>query len=141
MSSNLSSSLSLTVESSCDDVLKHQPPADQQQDPLQRNDKQQQVDMRVLRRVLMGLYLGGALEFYDFSIFSGLSGPITANFFPSAAIGASLSEIFFWSLFAIGFATRPLGAILFGHIADRYSRRTCLISSILTMAVPTVRAS
>ena len=135
MTSNLSSSLSLTLQSSTDHDVPKLPTADQDM----TQEKPEQVDIRVLRRVLLGLYIGGALEYYDFSIFSGLNGPITTNFFPSAAIGASLSDIFFWALFAIGFATRPLGAVLFGHIADRYSRRTCLISSILTMAVPTVR--
>ena len=44
----------------------------------------------------------------------------------------------FWGVFAIGFITRPLGAILFGHIADATSRRLGLILSITVMAVPTV---
>ena len=44
----------------------------------------------------------------------------------------------FWGVFAVGFITRPVGAILFGHIADATSRKLGLVLSIMVMAVPTV---
>jgi MHS family proline/betaine transporter-like MFS transporter len=43
----------------------------------------------------------------------------------------------FWGVFAIGFITRPLGAIIFGHVADVRSKQTALVSSIFTMAIAT----
>ena len=44
----------------------------------------------------------------------------------------------FWGVFAVGFITRPVGAILFGHIADATSRKLGLVLSIMVMAVPMV---
>ncbi len=34
-------------------------------------------------------------------------------------------------LFAFGFIVRPLGGMLFGHLADHYGRRTALTLSVL----------
>ena len=42
-----------------------------------------------------------------------------------------------YGIFAAGFVTRPLGALLFGWIGDRYSRKTALLASIYLMSVPT----
>ena len=50
-----------------------------------------------------------------------------------------LQSLYYWSVFAVGFVTRPLGAVMFGHIADTSSRRLALLLSIVTMAAPTVR--
>lgn len=45
--------------------------------------------------------------------------------------------ISFYGIFAAGFATRPLGALIFGWISDRYSRKTALMLSIVLMSIPT----
>ena len=50
----------------------------------------------------------------------------------------TIQSISYWGVFAAGFTTRPIGAVIFGHIADTTSRKTALIASILTMALPTV---
>jgi MFS transporter, MHS family, proline/betaine transporter len=38
----------------------------------------------------------------------------------------------------VGFAARPVGGIVFGHVGDRRGRRTALIASILVMAGATL---
>jgi MFS transporter, MHS family, proline/betaine transporter len=40
-------------------------------------------------------------------------------------------------VFAIGFLARPLGGLVFGHVGDKMGRRTAVISSVVSMAVPT----
>jgi hypothetical protein len=46
-------------------------------------------------RVLVGVGIGTILEWYDFSLYSGLSGTITANFFPSYG-NATATALAFW---------------------------------------------
>jgi len=49
-----------------------------------------------------------------------------------------LQTLYFWAIYAGGFITRPIGALLFGHVADDRSRKLSLLLSIALMAVPTV---
>jgi MFS family permease len=42
-------------------------------------------------------------------------------------------------LAAVGFISRPVGALLFGHMGDTRGRGLCLLISVILMGVPTVR--
>src|SRR6185503_12269018 len=57
------------------------------------------------------------------------------QFFP--AHDPTVSLIASFGVFAIGFLARPLGGLVFGHVGDRMGRRTAVISSVVSMAVPT----
>src|SRR5919199_1461085 len=48
----------------------------------------------------------------------------------------SMGKIAF-ATFAVGFAARPLGGIVFGHYGDRVGRKAMLIFSLLVMGVAT----
>jgi MHS family proline/betaine transporter-like MFS transporter len=79
---------------------------------------------------------GNALEFYDFAIFASLTPVISQLFFPSGnALAAILSTL---ALYAVGFVMRPVGAIMFGRLADRHGRRLPLAIAVLIMGVTTV---
>jgi MHS family proline/betaine transporter-like MFS transporter len=79
--------------------------------------------------------VGNLLEWYDFGIY-GLFAPILAHlFFPAHDRVASL--IGAYAGFAIGFAVRPLGGIVFGHLGDRLGRRVVLVSSVVMMGLAT----
>ena len=41
------------------------------------------------------------------------------------------------STYAVGFAARPLGGIVFGHYGDKFGRKTMLVLSLLIMGVAT----
>ena len=56
---------------------------------------------------------------------------ITAAFFPPGDPAAQ--ALAFWGLTAIGFVSRPIGALLFGHVGDTRGRRASLLWSILLM--------
>ncbi len=79
--------------------------------------------------------IGNVLEWYDFGLYGYLAPVIGALFFPSTNPVASL--IGAYGGFAIGFAVRPLGGAVFGHLGDRVGRQPVLILSVVMMGVAT----
>lgn len=89
-----------------------------------------------VRRGLLGLGLGNALEWYDWMVFGLLSAFIGPNFFPDKdPLSATLNTL---AIFAVGFAFRPLGGVFLGIFADRIGRRRVMLTSILLMASTTL---
>jgi MFS family permease len=83
-------------------------------------------------RVILLASLGGALEFYDFVIYSQFAQYIGRAFFPND--DPLISLVVSFSVFAVGYFARPLGGIFFSHIGDRIGRRRVLIITILLMS-------
>ena len=84
-----------------------------------------------MARVVTASSAGTAFEWYDFFIFGSLTPIISKVFFagldPTAALVAALA------LFAVGFAFRPLGAILFGAMGDRIGRKATFLATVSLM--------
>jgi MHS family proline/betaine transporter-like MFS transporter len=79
--------------------------------------------------------LGNIMEWYDFGLFIYLA-PIFAHlFFPTEDKQVALLAVY--SVFALGFISRPLGAIILGHFGDRIGRVKTLRASILLISIPT----
>jgi MFS transporter, MHS family, shikimate and dehydroshikimate transport protein len=80
--------------------------------------------------------IGTTIEWYDFFLF-GVVTPIVLNklFFPNfdPIVGTMLA----YTTFFVGFLSRPIGGIIFGHYGDRIGRKTVLILTILIMGVAT----
>ena len=72
------------------------------------------------------------IESYDLLLYGYFATVFAQLFFPRSDPTAALLNTF--AIFAVGFAARPLGGIVFGHIGDRLGRRTALVASILVMA-------
>ena len=87
-------------------------------------------------RVLILSSLGGALEFYDFVVFSTFAQYIGTAFFPRANPLTQLLQTFV--VFAVGYVARPLGGIVFSHFGDKYGRRKVFITAMLMMSTATV---
>lgn len=85
-----------------------------------------------LRRTIVTVAAGNLLEWYDFGIYGYFALVLSKQFFPG---GAALLLTF--ATFGVGFLARPLGAVVFGHIGDRYGRRRALLLSVFGMAVVT----
>jgi MFS family permease len=87
-------------------------------------------------RVIILSSLGGALEFYDFVIYSMFAQYIGAAFFPASDPLNSLMLSF--TVFAVGYIARPFGGVVFSHFGDKYGRRPVFIIAMLTMSLATV---
>lgn len=88
-----------------------------------------------MRKTVLAGAVGNVLEWYDFALFGYFAPVLSLLFFPSS--DPSLSLIATFSVFAVGFLARPLGALLFGYWGDTRGRREALAWSILLMALPT----
>lgn len=80
--------------------------------------------------------LGAGLEFFDFTIYALFAHYISINFFPNSNHQIALLETF--ATFALGYVTRPLGGIFFGHIGDKYGRKYAFSISVFVMAIATL---
>lgn len=87
------------------------------------------------RKRSFSLYIGNTLEFYDYSIYGFLIPYIAPLFFPGKSYVASL--VAGYGVFALGIYARIVGAMVFGHIGDRYSRRKAIFLSISVMSLST----
>ncbi|HEV2079290.1 MAG TPA: MFS transporter [Allosphingosinicella sp.] len=81
--------------------------------------------------------VGTVFEWYDFFIWGTLtaSGILQRSFFPPG--DEMLATLLAWATFAVGFAFRPLGAILFGYLGDRMGRKYTFLVTITLMGVAT----
>ncbi|WP_208434019.1 MFS family transporter [Bartonella taylorii] len=75
---------------------------------------------------------GNLVEWYDFYVYSFTSIYFASQFFPSDndAVTPLLKTA---GIFFIGFLMRPIGAWLFGYIADRYGRKRSMLTSVFMM--------
>lgn len=84
--------------------------------------------------ILSGL-IGNILEIYDISIYGFFASYFAKNFFGNIHNSVALTQTFL--IFFAGFLARPVGALIFGKIGDKYGRKPALSSSILIMAFAT----
>jgi metabolite-proton symporter len=89
-----------------------------------------------LVRAVIASTVGTAIEWYDFFLYSTVTGLVFARlFFPRSDPLVGTLEAF--AVYAVGFIARPVGAALFGHYGDRVGRKSTLIASLLLMGVAT----
>lgn len=85
---------------------------------------------RRIKAILVGSS-GNLVEWYDFYVFTAFALYFAHAFFPAGDQTAKLMNTA--GIFAVGFLMRPLGAWLFGRLADRRGRRVALTASVLLM--------
>lgn len=81
------------------------------------------------RRSLVVAALSTIIEWYDFTLYLYFATVLSRTFFGGGAHG--LSETL--GGFALAYLMRPLGAIVFGHVGDRYGRRVTMLASMALM--------
>ena len=89
-----------------------------------------------LRRAVIASTIGTAIEWYDFFLYSTVTGLVFAKlFFPHSDPWVGTLEAF--AIYAVGFVARPIGAAIFGHYGDRIGRKSTLIATLLLMGLAT----
>ena len=92
---------------------------------------------RMLVKAVTASTIGTTIEWYDFFLYGVAAATVfPQRFFPQSDpfIGTLLS----FSTYFVGFASRPLGAAIFGHYGDRVGRKALLVITMVMMGVATV---
>ncbi len=84
--------------------------------------------------MLFSSIFGNTLELYDFHLYGVLIGTLAKVFFPTTDLALSIMLGFVAS--SVGLCTRPLGAVLFGVIGDKFGRKHAFTISIFLSALP-----
>ncbi|MFL6573506.1 MAG: MFS transporter [Burkholderiales bacterium] len=97
----------------------------------------QPIDARTqLRRAVIASTIGTTIEWYDFFLYSIVTGLVFAKlFFPQSDPLTGTLQAF--AIYAVGFVARPVGAAIFGHYGDRIGRKSTLIATLILMGVAT----
>jgi MFS family permease len=91
---------------------------------------------RQLRRAVIASTIGTTIEWYDFFLYSIVTGLIFAKlYFPESDPLVGTLQAFL--IYAVGFVARPVGAAIFGHYGDRIGRKATLIVTLLLMGLAT----
>lgn len=89
------------------------------------------------RRALWGSAVGSTIEWYDYFLYGTMATAIfSTQFFPSH--DPVVSSILAFATFALAFAVRPIGGVIFSHIGDRIGRKKTLIVTLSTMGIATM---
>jgi len=87
-------------------------------------------------RLATASIVGTMLEYYDFAIYNTLAAlAFNKLFFPS--FDPLTGTILAFATFAVGYFSRPIGGVIFGHLGDRYGRRFVLVATLIVMGVTT----
>ena len=91
---------------------------------------------RQLRRAVVASTIGTAIEWYDFFLYSVVTGLVFAKlFFPEDDPLTGTLNAF--GIYFVGFLARPVGAAIFGHYGDRIGRKSTLIITLMLMGIAT----
>jgi MFS family permease len=87
-------------------------------------------------KVALASIVGSIIEQYDFLVTGVIAATIWGDvFFKLPKLAAAAAAI---SVYGIGIIIRPIGAYLFGHLADRYGRKDALVYALVLMGVSTL---
>src|SRR5262244_2040532 len=89
-----------------------------------------------LRRAVIASTVGTTIEWYDFLIYSTVTGLVFNKvYFPASDPWIGTLQAF--GVYFIGFVARPIGAAIFGHYGDRIGRKATLIVTLLMTGIAT----
>jgi MFS family permease len=89
-----------------------------------------------LRRAVIASTVGTTIEWYDFLLYSVVTGLVFGKlFFPQSDPLVGVLEAF--AVYTVGFIARPIGAAIFGHYGDRIGRKAALIATLLITGLAT----
>ncbi len=93
-------------------------------------------DRSQLTRAVIASTIGTSIEWYDFFLYSTVTGLVFAKlYFPNSDPAVGTLQAFL--VYAVGFIARPIGAAIFGHFGDRIGRKATLIATLALMGIAT----
>jgi metabolite-proton symporter len=103
---------------------------------MTRSNAEVQPERSTIRKIVLAALAGTSIEWYDFFIYGTAAALVFGKlFFPGFSEVAGTLAAF--ATFAVGFAARPLGGILFGHFGDKFGRKPTLVTALMLMATAT----
>jgi MFS family permease len=87
-------------------------------------------------KVALASIVGSVIEQFDFLVTGVIAATVWGGiFFKLPGLAALAAAI---SVYGLGIIIRPVGAFIFGHLADRYGRKDTLVYALVLMGVSTL---
>jgi MFS family permease len=91
---------------------------------------------RQIYKVALASIIGSVIEQYDFLVTGVIAATVWGGvFFKLPGLEAIAAAI---GVYGLGIIIRPVGAFLFGHIADRHGRKDAMVYALVLMGVATL---
>lgn len=88
-----------------------------------------------MRHSVLCAIIAHGLQKYDVFLYGFFIPILSPHFFPD---NANIAPIAVFGTFAAGYFARPLGALFFGHLGDKYGRKKAFMLSVLFVIIPTL---
>ncbi len=91
------------------------------------------------RKVLAATLVGTGIEWYDYFVYAQAAGLVLGPLFlgPIAQDNPALAQILSFATIGVAFLFRPLGALVCGHLGDRFGRKATLVMTLVLMGAST----
>jgi MFS family permease len=91
---------------------------------------------RQIYKVALASIIGSVIEQYDFLVTGVIAATVWGGIFFKLPHLASIAAAI--GVYGIGIVIRPVGAYIFGHLADRHGRKDALVYALVLMGVSTL---
>ena len=92
--------------------------------------------VRTPKKAAVASWIGSAVEYYDFFIYGTAAALVFGKiFFPS--FDPAVATVAAFATFGVGYLTRPIGAVILGHVGDKFGRKKVLTFTLLLMGLST----
>ncbi|MGO1661969.1 MAG: MFS transporter [Canibacter sp.] len=89
------------------------------------------------KRAALAALAGTSIEWYDFFIYATAAALVFRHVFFPADMDPVLGLIVAFGTTSFGYIGRPIGALVFGHLGDKYGRKPVLVATLLLMGTGT----
>jgi MFS family permease len=105
--------------------------------PAEATQPEAAVGHRDPKRAAMSGWIGSALEYYDFALYSTAAALVFPKIFFTSE-NATVALVASLVTYAVGYVARPVGAVVLGAYGDRHGRKNVLVLAMLLMGFSTL---